>query len=416
MGERFTIIGNFIDTPNLGTLRLREGVSVVVDQDTGSIASIGDQQEGPVIELEKGQFVVPGFIDIHCHAPQFPNCGLGSEVGLLEWLQKYTFPEESKYKDAEYAEKMYRQVVSSLIKQGTTCCVYFASIHKEATMRLCRLAEQLGQRAFVGKVCMEHNCPQDYRDQSIDAAISDNQEIVKACEELKLVQPIVTPRFAPVCSMEMMKALSELSNEHNLLIQSHISENEGEVEWMKELFPKKSYAQVYDSCGLLNDRTIMAHAIYLSDAEIALFRQRDAAIAHCPVSNYGINSGILDVRKIVDSGIKCGLGSDISGGWSGSLLEVMRYALVASRSLAFTKKPQPYSPLTVNDVFYLGTRGSAKCIQRANDLGMFEVGFLFDALIVQSQPGNLTDEFHKFFFTGDDRSIKGVFVGGKRVN
>jgi len=241
----------------------------------------------------------------------------------------------------------------------------------------------------------------------------------------KLITTIITPRFAPACSSKLMHELGKLSKKYNIPIQSHISENKKEVAWVKDLFPKsESYSKVYDDNQLLNEKTVMAHGIYLTDEELHLFKERNAGISHCPVSNTFIHSGILDCRRVLKEGVKLGLGTDISGGCSPSILEVIRFAVACSNTLQMND--EHYHCLSYKEAFALATLGGAQVLGLEKDIGNFEVGKQFDAIIVDpfaynspfdvfEQQDKLEDIFQKFIFLGDDRNIVQVFVSGKVV-
>jgi len=305
--------------------------------------------EGKLIKLEK-KFLIPGFVDTHIHAPQYPNAGTGIDLTLLDWLNKYTFPTEKKYQDLKFASEIYNKVVQRTLQNGTTTACYYASLHLEATKLLVDIVSQKGQRALIGKVCMDRNSPVDYVESTQDN-LNNTEKLIIHCQSknVNLITPIITPRFVPTCTDELMKGLSELAKKYNVPIQSHISENKGEVEWVKELYPNlKNYAQVYDQHGLLNNKTIMAHGIFLTDEELVLFRERKSGLCHCPISNYSLHSGILDVIRALNAGVKVGLGTDISGGYSPSILQNIRAAIIASSTLQFSD--DKYIPLGYKEI------------------------------------------------------------------
>jgi len=221
-----------------------------------------------------------------------------------------------------------------------------------------------------------------------------------------------------------MTGLGKLAKDYKVPIQSHISENKGEVSWVKELHPDLvSYAKVYDHCGLLNEKTIMAHGIFLTDEELELFKMRNSGISHCPVSNFHIHSGVLDVRRVLKAGVKIGLGTDISGGPSASMWEVIRQTILASNTFQFTD--ESYQPLGFKEAFALATIGGAKVLNLDHLIGNFVVGKAFDALIINPFadgsefdifPGDsFLDIFQKFIFLGNHKNIESVFVNGRKL-
>jgi guanine deaminase len=405
---------------------------------------------------------------------------------LLDWLETYTFPVESgfgaqpdpktakqtqtKPKDTPLpAQNVYSQVIARTLSHGTTCASYFATIHIPATNALAALCHSRGQRAFIGRVCMDNPdfCPKYYCDHSADDSVSATRETVTFIHSLdpsgELVKPIITPRFAPTCSRPALKGLGEMAAEFDppLHIQTHIAENTNEVALVKELFPEAdSYAGVYDNYNLLTPRTILAHAVHLSSDERKLVRARDAKISHCPASNSALGSGICPVRTFIDEGITVGLGTDVSGGYSPSILEAARQACLSSRLLGHTaqwkkdhledeKGDEGREKLSVPESLYLATRGGAAVVDMAGDIGGFDMGMLWDVQLIQlggvreaersplesvsdgkahlvntGPVGNVDlfgtetweEKIQKWVWGGDDRNVKAVWVGGRLVH
>lgn len=338
--------------------------------------------------------------------------------------------------DAKKAEEVYTAVVKRLLANGTTTASYYATLHANSTEILAEIAKVHKQRAFIGRVCMIQNSPDYYRDPSEEASKAADQEVIDYCAKLdperEYICPIMTPRFAPSCTMEAMKHLGVMCKEHRLPCQTHISENQAEIEWVQSLFPEsKSYADVYDTAGLLHDRTILAHAIHLSDEEIALIKERKSGISHCPISNSSISSGLCPVRTLLDNGIHVGLGTDVSGGYASSILDVARHALLVSRLLSFLKKDEKFN-LSKNEVLHLATLGGAKVCGLDSKLGNFQVGKKWDAQLIDlkapQSPIDVLDWYlpeddeerleylvQKWLFNGDDRNTAKVWVNGIQV-
>ncbi|KAI9933492.1 hypothetical protein ASPWEDRAFT_30338 [Aspergillus wentii DTO 134E9] len=404
---------------------------------------------------DQNEFFFPGFIDTHIHASQYPNSGLFGSSTLLDWLQTYTFPLESSFgKSISSARKIYNQVVSRTLAHGTTCAAYFATIHVPATNALADLCLERGQRALIGRVCMDNPdiCPDYYRDASPEESLSATQTTISHIHTIdpfgSLVKPIITPRFAPSCSTTAMKNLGQLAASYSppLHIQTHISENKDEISLVHKLFPEsKNYADVYDRFNLLTPRTILAHGVHLTKAERTLIQSRQSKISHCPASNSALGSGLCPVRRLLDSGITVGLGTDTSGGYSPSILEAVRQALLVSRLLPHTvpsdeegKKDESQSQiLSVEDGLYLATRGGAAVVDMANEIGGFDLGMSWDAQLIQlgypaSSVGwdgtktvgsvdvfgweSWSEKVHKWVWTGSDRNVKSVWVLGKLVH
>eukprot|EP01132_Coremiostelium_polycephalum_P000862 gene862-1076_t len=395
------------------------------ESDIKSLESQFNFEASKVVEDLGKKILIPGFIDTHAHAPQYHNSGTGTELPLLKWLEKYTFPVESQFKDLEFAKNVYTKVVNRTLRNGTTTCCYYATIHVPASLLLGNIVGEMGQRGFIGKVCMDRHSPEYYVETTANS-IKDTEEFVSAIHSLKnpLVQPIITPRFAPSCTDELLHALGGIANRDKLMIQSHVSENKDEVAWVRSLYPHiETYTEVYKHHGLLNERSIMAHAVHLDDHEISLFKSTGAGIAHCPVSNFTISSGCLDVRRVLANEIKLGLGTDISGGYSPSILHVIRDTIKCSNSRFFND--DKHTPLTFEEAFYLATVGGSKVVGLEDKIGNFQVGKEFDAQVIDPfstdspfdvfQADTIKDIFQKFIFLGDDRNVNSVYVKGKQI-
>ena len=353
---------------------------------------------------------------------------------------------EASLKDPGRAGTVYRACVRRTLAHGTTTASYFATRDVATTTLLAKLCLAAGQRAFVGRVCMDNPdfCPDYYCDASTEASLQAARQSVDEIRQLDdhdprsagLVAPILTPRFAPSCSEACLRGLAALQEETGLRVQTHISENEGEVALVAGLFPGAgSYAGVYDRAGLLTPRTVLAHAVHLTDAEARLVAARGAKVSHCPCSNSSLASGAARVRWLWERGVEVGLGTDVSGGYSPSVLEGARQAALVSRHVAFGQGSD--DGLSVEEVLYLATRGGARCVGLEETVGGFEVGMEWDAQLVglrsveeeeeeeeDGDDGGNVDVFWwesweeriaKWVFNGDDRNTKAVWVRGRMV-
>ncbi|KAK9473893.1 uncharacterized protein V1510DRAFT_412990 [Dipodascopsis tothii] len=398
--------------------------------DGAAAAAAHDWAGAAVVTASPGEFFAPGFLDTHIHASQYPNVGLFGKTTLLDWLETYTFPLESSFKDVAVAKNVYPRVIARTLSHGTTTASYYATVHADATNVLADLALAAGQRAFVGRCCMDANSPAFYCDETVEAAQEATKAVVDHIAAIDpdhaLVCPILTPRFAISCTRELMTWLGAFSREHKLPVQTHVSENKDEIAFTAKLHPyADSYTGVYDACGLLHDRTILAHAVHLSDDERALVAARGAGVSHCPISNSSITSGEARVKWLLDGGVKVGLGTDVSGGYSPSILAVARQALLVSRHLAM--KGDDYHKLSLDEVFFLATLGGAQVCGLEDKVGNFVPGKRWDAqLISLVRPGSPVDLFPgeaerlddmvaKWFFNGDDRNVSKVWVDGRLV-
>ncbi|KAI0975663.1 hypothetical protein F4678DRAFT_276850 [Xylaria arbuscula] len=384
--------------------------------------------------LERGQFLIPGFVDTHNHAPQWAQRGIGQGMHILDWLSKYTFVNEARFSDPEYARRVYASCVDGFLQQGITTASYYGSIHTEATNILADLCLEKGQRAFVGKCNMNRDAPDYYRDTTVERSLHETKECLahmrKIDPEGKLIKYVLTPRFAITCEDDLLAGLGEIAKSNpDLPIQTHFNEAEQEMSFTKKLFPTfENEVDLYDHFGLLTKRSILAHCCYVSEYELQRLKDLECGVAHCPISNMTVGGGFMaaPVREFLRQDIKVGLGTDSGGGFSSSILDAMRQALVASNAREVMSQGKDKG-LSISEVFYLATLGGARVCCLEEKIGNFAVGKEFDALLIDSKssaPGVMTmiEEhdtidiiFDKFIMTGDDRNIKKAFVCGRQV-
>ena len=364
------------------------------------------------------RLLIPAMNDMHVHAPQYRNQGMAMDEELLPWLQNYTFPEELKYADTAYAERMYRHFVHDLWRHGTMRVVAFASIHLDSTRLLMRLLDKAGMGGRVGKVNMNRNCPEGLQE-SVDDAMKACKTLVDEFErEDALVRPIVTPRFIPSCTPEMLEACGEMARRYDLPIQSHLSENKNEIAWVKELEPEsRHYADAYDRYGLLGQTpTVMAHCVWTDGEELEMLRQRGVMVAHCPTSNFNVASGLAPIRRFLDTGIPVGLGSDVSGGHDFSIFRMMVYAIQVSKMHYQRDKSCKF--LTLSEAFWIATKSAGRFF---GQVGSFEPGYDFDALVIDDSDlvidtgYSLLQRLERFVYIGDDRHITARYCQGRLI-
>jgi len=412
--------GDIIYTKNPNSFEVNKDSYLIVED--GVVKEICRYLESIPSDCEyldyTNKLIIPGFVDIHLHSSQFFNIGLGMDKELIPWLNTYTFPEEAKFRDLEYAKTAYSKFVIDLVNKGTTSSVIYSTIHKESTMLLMDLLDKANLRAYVGKVNMDRN--------TIDELCENTNDSIKETEEIILssnsnrVKPIITPRFVPSCSKELMEGLSKLAIKYNVPVQSHLSENTNEVKWVKELHPDiENYASVYNKFGLFGQtKTVMAHCIYTSDEEIELMKKNGVFAAHCAISNFNLSSGIMPVRKYLDYGVDVGLGSDISGGNTLSIPQSIVSTIQASKMKWLESNKKLY-PLSFSEVFYMATKGGGKFFE---NVGSFESGYNADLLIIDDS--NLLDfnkfdcleRLQKYIYSGNENNIKAVYVNANKLN
>lgn len=446
--KNFVYTGTFIHTPTPTSLQILTNTAIFVE--SGVITSIVTPIPSSLptthihIPSPEGSFFFPGFIDTHIHASQYPNAGIFGTSTLLDWLQTYTFPLERSLADPIKARKVYSRVLQRTLANGTTAAAYYATIDVATTNLLADLALEAGQRAWIGRCSMDQNSPADYTDPSAEASISRTQAVIDHCRKIdpegKIVNPIVTPRFAPSCTSAAMEGLGRLVEGQDLFVQTHMSENKNEISWVKELFPeRKSYAEVYDGFGLLTKKTVLAHVVHVSDEEVSLLAERGSGVSHCPVSNNALGSGCCGVKRLMRAGVKVGLGSDVSGGYSVSVLESVRQATTVSSLVALREGSRgPEEKVTFIEALWLGTRGGAEVMDMKGKVGGFEVGMEWDVQLVGLPVGDeegavegmqeitegavdvfgwegWEDKVAKWVYSGDERNTVKVWVAGREV-
>lgn len=366
------------------------------------------------------KIIIPGFTDLHVHAPQYSFRGLGMDLELIGWLDTHTFVEEAKYSDLEYADNAYNIFAEDLLNSATTRACVFGTIHPEATKLLMEKLDNTGIKAYVGKVNMDRNSPSNLCEKSPEQAFADTEKWITGSMGFENVKPILTPRFIPTCSDGLMEKLSALQQKYSLPVQSHLSENLGEIQWVKELCPGTAfYGEAYDRYGMFGKPlpSIMAHCVHSSKDELELMKKQNVFIAHCPESNTNLSSGIAPVRTFLDMGIKTGLGSDIAAGSSLSIFKAMAMAIQCSK-LRWRLKDQSLAPLRIEEVFYLATKGGGEFFGKA---GSFEQGYEFDAVVIDDstlkhpQELNARERLERLVYLAEDRHIIAKFVSGRKL-
>eukprot|EP00599_Poterioochromonas_sp_BG-1_P014386 CAMPEP_0173162778 /NCGR_PEP_ID=MMETSP1105-20130129/19519_1 /TAXON_ID=2985 /ORGANISM="Ochromonas sp., Strain BG-1" /LENGTH=617 /DNA_ID=CAMNT_0014082691 /DNA_START=170 /DNA_END=2023 /DNA_ORIENTATION=+ len=589
--NRRCLIGSVIHSIAFGEIEIIDHGAIVYDLN-GVIQQVIDLKKHPLssealasfeqVQDFTGKLIIPGFVDAHCHAPQYVFSGTGMDLPLLQWLEKYTFPCEAKFRDEAFARLAYEKSIKRHLKCGTTFASYFATIHLNACKVLVDVINEVGQRAHVGKVSMDRNSPDFYIEETeeggeaaeefvqyvlsqtevgrkllfststsiparatravsfssnidlvqynppsyelstpaeshgrkrvravslmseedlsivtkedkrlktspVTTTSSDDSvmQFVNIEEELShpptptllnrqdtpLIIPCITPRFVPTCTKDIMQRLGEIAKKYGLPVQSHMSESVNEIAWVAELHPEcDTYAGVYEQYGLLHEKAYMAHCCHSSKEEREILRKTGASAVHCASSNFMLSSGVMDVRQFLEEGIKVALGTDVAGGYSPSMLDALRQAVIASRvkgfeykkmmkeqeqerevvdssrlspsesgddaSLSSVSSPstpssssalveKDYKSLNYVEAFHLATVGGAEVLGMGDVVGNFMVGKKLDCLIIdvhhEDSPIDIfehessSEHFQKFLFLGDDRNIAHVFVDGKCV-
>ena len=372
--------------------------------------------------------IFPGMVDLHVHAPQYAFRGTSMDLELMDWLNRYTFPEEEKYENLDYAEKAYAMFVDAMQKGATTRACIFATRHRYATELLMKLMEESGLVSYVGKVNMDREASENLTEASADISAYTTFGWINAVKDrFERTKPILTPRFIPCCTDKLMEELREIQMAYGIPVQSHLSESKGEIDFVKLLRPENpfygdSYNE-YDLFGKNDDvgtdvKTVMAHCVWSTPEEVELMRKNGVFVAHCPASNMNLTSGIAPIRKYLDLGLHVGLGSDVAGGHSASIFRAITDAIQVSK-MYFRMVDEGYKPLVFSEAFYLATKGGGEFFGK---VGSFEQGYEFDAVVMDDsvlphpQTLNLAERTERAVYLGlDEKNVTAKYIAGRKV-
>ena len=420
-----SIRGDFVHAPVRGEIEVLRDHVILIGRD-GTIASVAPAAEGVpdgTLELPAGQVVLPGFVDLHVHAPQYPQLGLALDEPLEVWLGKYTFPLEARYADLDFAREAYGTLVSDLLAGGTTTALYFATVHREATQVLAEICLEQGQRGLVGKVVMDNHetSPDYYRDETAASAVTDTRAVIDHIRDLPgndRVLPVVTPRFIPSCTDEALAGLGALVRECGCHVQTHCSESDWAHGYALERYGHTDTSAL-DGFGLLTRKTILAHSVFLTDADMDAVRAAGAGVAHCALSNMYFANAVFPLRRALEKGLHVGLGTDVSGGPSASMLEACRTTVQASRLLETGVDPDvpretrghPRVTIDMKTAFHLATAGGGEALDLP--VGIFAPGYHFDAIAIDP---NVADGTIRLFGAQATDRIEQILYGASRPN
>lgn len=419
--KTFALKGNIIFSKTTSELEVKENQYLICSE--GCSQGVFDKLPEEYRDIEivdcGNQLIIPGLVDLHVHAPQYTFRGIGMDRELLDWLNTYTFPEEGKYASIEYASRAYERFSSDLKACGTTRACVFGTIHKEATEVLMENMEKMGLRGYVGKVSMNRNAPDFLCEEDSILAVKEWLRDIEG--KYEHVKPIVTPRFIPSCTDEIMKELAIIQREEGLPLQSHLSENEGEINWVRELCPDSTcYGDAYDKLGAFgsNGKTVMAHCVHPTEEELHLMKEREVYVAHCPDSNTNLASGIAPIRRYLDEEINIGLGSDVAGGHELSIFHAMKAAIQVSK-LRWRLVDQELDALNIEEAFYMATKGGGSFFGK---VGSFEKGYEFDALVLDDSALNptlelsLRNRLERLVYSMKNDYITKIFIAGMEIS
>ncbi|MEX6666503.1 guanine deaminase [Pseudomonas sp. W2-17] len=363
--------------------------------------------------------ITAGFIDTHIHLPQTGMVGSYGEQ-LLDWLNTYVFPCERQFEDPEHSAQVADIFLKELLRNGTTTALVFGSRHKESVEALFSAAEKLNLRLIAGKVMMDRNAP-DYLVDTAESSYVDSKALIERWHGKGRLHYAVTPRFAPTSTPEQLTLAGQLLTEYpDLYMQTHISENLKEVEWVKALFPeRKNYLDVYDHFNLLGERSVFAHGVHLCDQECERLAETGSAIAFCPTSNFFLGSGLFNLPMAEKHKVNVGLGTDVGAGTSFSLLHTLNEAYKVMQLQG--AKLSPFKSL------YLATLGGARALRLEDKIGNLQPGSEADFVVLDfnatpllqyrmSQATSIEEQLFVLMTLGDDRTVSETYSAGVLVH
>lgn len=446
----FSVLGTYMHAPTLGEVEVVESALIEVGT-SGAIDRILHSDDPDfqtrcrtatnnrcLSRLGESQYLLPGLVDLHVHAPQWPQMGKALDLPLDRWLQEHTFPLEARYEDCRFARRVYESLVSALLANGTTSALYFATIHQESSTLLGQICLEYGQRAFVGKVAMDNpdQCPDFYCESSAKAGIAATEAFINGVKALPnnrsgLVQPVITPRFIPSCTDEMLHGLGSLASQYDCHIQTHCSESDWEHQYVLDRFGRTDTECLADF-GLATEKSVFAHANLIEETDLSIIHEAGVGIAHCPMSNIYFANAVFPTRKALEAGINVGLGTDIAGGPSPSVLVNSQMAVSMSRTLESgvdrtlnaTCRGVADSRISYKEAFWMATTGGGLALK--TDIGVFKPGYYFDAIVVDldAEDSNVVmwreldgqeDLLQKILFNANRQNICKVWVNGQTV-
>jgi guanine deaminase len=419
----FILKGNIIYNKGSTSLHILEGGYLVCKDgiSKGAFSQIPNEfNHYPIVDYGD-RIIIPGLVDLHVHGPQYTFRGMGMDLELLDWLNTYTFKEESNYSNLDYANEAYTYFVDDLKNGATSRAVIYGTIHTTATSLLMEKLEDIGLPSFVGKVNMDRNSPDILIEESATKSLNDTEAwINEVASKFQKSKPILTPRFTPSCSDQLMEGLGELQRKYNIPVQSHLSENPGEIAWVSELCPEAScYGDTYDRYGLFGRGvpTIMAHCVWSEGLEEDLLKDNDVYVAHCPNSNINLSSGIAPIRRFLNRGIKVGLGSDVAGGFETNILRAMGDAIQMSK-LYWRLVESDDPPLTLPEALYLATLSGGSFFGK---VGSFDEGYEFDAVVIDDssfvtpRPLTLENRLERIIYLANHNNVYEKYIQGNKV-
>ena len=430
MDKNFVLKGHICYSQDKSTLKVFENSFLVCVEckSKGVFKTLPEEYKNLPLKDYEDKLIIPGMVDLHVHAPQYAFRGMCMDLELMDWLNQYTFPEEEKYTNLDYAQKAYSIFTKALKKSATTRACIFATRHREATVLLMELMEKTGLVSYVGKVNMDREASEALVEESVESSAYQTFGWINSVyNKFQNTKPILTPRFIPCCTDELMEELKQIQMTYGIPVQSHLSESPGEIEFVIFLRPNNEfYGDAYNDYDLFgkNDdintdvKTVMAHCVWSTDKEVELMKKNGVFVAHCPSSNMNLSSGIAPIRKYLDLDLKIGLGSDVAGGQSESIFRAITDSIQVSK-MYWRHVNQDYKPIVFSEAFFLATKGGGEFFGK---VGSFEPDYEFDAIVLDDsclehpQQLNVLQRLERAVYLSlDVQGICAKYVNGNQI-
>ena len=412
--------GNIISSKSYDELSvINRGYVVVEDGKILEVSdSLSDEYAGEDIKDYGDKLIIPAFTDLHMHAPQYTQRGIGMDCLLFDWLNGYTFPQESNYKDNEYARAVYARLIRDFIRHGSLQVNLFTTIHYDACDILYRYLKESGLYAYTGLTNMDMNSPDYYVDET-EESLRKTEEFILNHNGDDKVKLILIPRFAPTCSKRLMEGLGEFAKKYDLGVHTHLVESRAEADWSRELYPEcGSDGAIYEKYGLLQGSgpKIFAHVIFPTEVEERILKEYNGISVHCPDATSNVTAGIMPVSDMADKGLKIALGTDVGGGHFMGIYRQIARATQISKMKEFYE--EGYRRIRLANAFYLATVGGGSAFDQ---IGKIEKGYRFNALVIDNMLDeeymtSLEDALERFCYIGDDRNIYERYIDGKLID
>lgn len=430
MNKDFVIKGHICYSQDKSTLKVYENSYLVCvnGKSKGIFENLPSEYQNLPLKDYGDKLIIPGMVDLHVHAPQYAFRGMCMDLELMDWLNQYTFPEEEKYTNLDYAKKAYSIFTKALKNSATTRACIFATRHRDATVLLMELMEETGLVSYVGKVNMDREASEALIEESAESSAYNTFGWINSVDnKFQNTKPILTPRFIPCCTDELMEELKQIQMTYGIPVQSHLSESPGEIEFVHFLRPNNEfYGDAYNDYDLFgkNDdintdvKTVMAHCVWSTEKEVELMKKNGVFVAHCPASNMNLSSGIAPIRKYLDLDLKIGLGSDVAGGQSESIFRAITDSIQVSK-MYWRHVNQDCKPIVFSEAFFLATKGGGEFFGK---VGSFESDYEFDAIVLDDsclehpQELNILQRLERAVYLSlDTQGICAKYVNGNQI-